>query len=205
MVNAFRLQRWALFSGKSFSRLSSILKGNRRGCSFLMPIENVYDIQGKGTIVKGTIESGVLKTGDKVETVGILETSWTTVREISMYSTIVDEGRAGEEVDVCITGKRYDVATGQVLCTPGYMSAYSNFDANADVERDITSGDSLQFYFRTIDVTGTVELPEVETLSAGESGMITVSLESSIAMEEGTSFEIRDDGSTIGSGVVSAL
>lgn len=170
-----------------------------------MPIQDVYDIQGKGTVVKGTIESGVLTTGDKVDTVGILETSWTTAKEISMYNTIVDEGRAGEEVDVLVAGKRYDFAIGQVLCTPGYMSAYSNFDANADVERDITTGDSLQFYFRTVDVTGTVDLPEVETLLAGESGTISVSLESSIAMEEGTSFEIRDGGSTIGSGVVSGL
>jgi len=170
-----------------------------------MPIENVYDIQGKGTTVKGTIESGVLKTGDQVDTVGILDSSWTTVREISLYNTVVDEGRSGEEVDVVISGKRYDVAIGQVLCTRGSMSAYSNFDADADVERDISNGDSLQFYFRTIDVTGTVDLPEVQTLLAGESGTISVSLESSIAMEEGTSFEIRDNGTTVGSGVVSAI
>jgi len=204
MVNAFRLQRWALFSGKSFSRHSSILKANRRGCSFLMPVQNVYSVQGKGTTVRGTIERGVVKTGDTVDTVGILETSDTVVKEIWLPRTQVDEGRAGEEVDLVIFGNWNDVKTGQVLCTPGSISAYSNFDANANVDCDITSGDTLQFNFRTIDVTGTVDLPEVDTLQAGGSGTISVSLESSIAMEEGTAFEIRD-GTAVGSGVVTGF
>jgi len=205
MVNAFRLQRWALFSGKSFSRHSSTMKANRRGCSFLMPIQDVYSIKGKGPSVRGTIERGVVKTGDKVDTVGILPTSDTYVKEIWLWRTMVDEGRAGDEVDVVVFGKRYDFAKGQVLCTPGSISAYSNFDADANIDRDVSSGDTLQFYFRTIEVTGTVALPEVDTLPAGESGTISVSLESPIAMEEGTTFEIRADGTPVGSGVVSGL
>jgi len=177
-----------------------------------MPIYEVYSIKGMGVGVCGIIKSGVVKAGDEVEAVGIMDTESTVVTGVYAYRQKVDEGRVGEDVQVFLRGtKRYDVTKGQVLCTPGSCTAYRNFDSQVDVlssdegGRDIENGDKLQFNFGTIDITGSCDLPDVEMLAPGESGTVSVSLDDSVVMEEGTSFDVNFDSTKIGSGVVSGL
>ncbi len=183
--------------------------------AFLLPIEDVFSISGRGTVVTGRVERGVVKIGEDVEIVGIKETQKTTVTGVEMFRKLLDEGRAGENVGVLIRGvKREEVERGQVLCHPGTITPHTKFEAEVYVlskeeggrHTPFFKGYRPQFYFRTTDVTGSVELPGgVEMVMPGDNTKMTVELGSSIAMEEGLRFAIREGGRTVGAGVVSKI
>jgi elongation factor Tu len=182
---------------------------------FLMPIEDVFSISGRGTVVTGRIERGQVKVGDEIEIVGIRETSKTTCTGVEMFRKLLDSGEAGDNVGVLLRGtKREDVERGQVLCVPGSITPHTKFEAEVYVLSKEEGGRHTpffsnyrpQFYFRTTDVTGAVDLPEgVEMVMPGDNVKMTVSLIAPIAMEEGLRFAIREGGRTVGAGVVSKI
>ena len=182
---------------------------------FLMPIEDVFSISGRGTVVTGRIARGVVKVGDEVSIVGIKETQRTTCTGVEMFRKLLDEGRAGENVGVLLRGtKRDEVERGQVLAVPGSITPHTGFDAEVYVlskdeggrHTPFFQGYRPQFFFETTDVTGTVELPEgVEMVMPGDNVNMAVSLISPIAMEEGQRFAIREGGRTVGAGVVTKI
>jgi elongation factor Tu len=179
---------------------------------FLMPIEDVFSISGRGTVVTGRIDRGVVKVGDEIEIIGIRDTQKTVCTGVEMFRKLLDEGRAGENVGVLLRGtKRDDVERGQVLAKPGSITPHTEFEAEVYVlskdeggrHTPFFKGYRPQFYFRTTDVTGTVELPEgVEMVMPGDNVNMQVSLISPIAMDEGQRFSIREGGRTVGAGVV---
>ncbi len=182
---------------------------------FLMPVEDVFSISGRGTVVTGRIERGVIKVGDEIEIVGIRETQKTTCTGVEMFRKLLDEGRAGDNVGVLLRGtKREEVERGQVLAKPGSITPHTKFEAEVYVlskeeggrHTPFFNGYRPQFYFRTTDVTGACDLPEgTEMVMPGDNVNMTVSLIAPIAMEEGLRFAIREGGRTVGAGVVSKI
>ncbi|MDJ0656196.1 MAG: elongation factor Tu [Xanthomonadales bacterium] len=182
---------------------------------FLMPIEDVFSISGRGTVVTGRVERGVIKVGEEIEIVGIKETSKTTCTGVEMFRKLLDEGRAGENVGVLLRGtKRDEVERGQVLAHPGTITPHTKFECEVYVlskdeggrHTPFFKGYRPQFYFRTTDVTGACELPDgVEMVMPGDNVQMKVSLIAPIAMEEGLRFAIREGGRTVGAGVVSKI
>ena len=182
---------------------------------FLMPVEDVFTISGRGTVVTGRIEQGIVKTGDPIEIVGITDTTKTTCTGVEMFRKSLDEGRAGENCGVLLRGvERDDVERGQVLCAPGSISPHTEFEAEIYVLSKEEGGRHTpffsnyrpQFYFRTTDVTGACALPEgVEMVMPGDNIKMTVTLIATIAMEEGLKFAIREGGRTVGAGVVAKI
>jgi elongation factor Tu len=182
---------------------------------FLLPIEDVFSISGRGTVVTGRVERGVIKVGEEVEIVGIKETTKTTCTGVEMFRKLLDEGRAGDNVGVLLRGtKRDEVERGQVLAKPGSITPHTKFEAEVYIlskdeggrHTPFFKGYRPQFYFRTTDVTGAVELPEgVEMVMPGDNVQMVVSLIAPIAMEEGLRFAIREGGRTVGAGVVAKV
>jgi len=182
---------------------------------FLMPIEDVFSISGRGTVVTGRVERGIIKVGESIEIVGIRDTQTTTCTGVEMFRKMLDEGRAGENVGVLLRGtKRDDVERGQVLCKPGTIKPHTKFQSEVYVlskeeggrHTPFFNGYRPQFYFRTTDVTGSCELPEgVEMVMPGDNVQMTVTLIAPIAMEEGLRFAIREGGRTVGAGVVAKI
>ena len=182
---------------------------------FLLPIEDVFSISGRGTVVTGRVERGIVKTGDEVEIVGIKETTKSTCTGVEMFRKLLDEGRAGENVGALLRGtKREDVERGQVLAKPGSINPHTSFEAEVYVlskdeggrHTPFFKGYRPQFYFRTTDVTGAVELPEgVEMVMPGDNLKFEVELIHPIAMDEGLRFAIREGGRTVGAGVVAKI
>ena len=182
---------------------------------FLMPIEDVFSISGRGTVVTGRVERGIVKVGDEVEIVGIKETDKTTCTGVEMFRKLLDEGRAGENIGVLLRGtKRDEVERGQVLSAPGAITPHTRFEAEVYVLSKDEGGRHTpfftnyrpQFYFRTTDVTGSVQLPEgVEMVMPGDNIRMDVTLISPIAMDEGLRFAIREGGRTVGAGVVTRI
>ena len=178
---------------------------------FIMPIEDVFSIQGRGTVVTGRIERGIINTGNEVEIIGLKETTSTTCTGVEMFRKILDEGRAGENCGILLRGtKREDVQRGQVLAKPGSITPHTTFSAEVYVlgkdeggrHTPFFKGYRPQFYFRTTDVTGACELPEgVEMVMPGDNVNLTVTLIAPIAMDEGLRFAIREGGRTVGAGV----
>ena len=183
--------------------------------TFLMPIEDVFSISGRGTVVTGRVERGIIKVGDEIEIVGIRDTQKTTCTGVEMFRKLLDEGQAGDNVGVLLRGtKREEVERGQVLAKPGTITPHTKFKAEVYVLSKEEGGRHTpffanyrpQFYFRTTDVTGAVTLEEgVEMVMPGENVAITVELIAPIAMEEGLRFAIREGGRTVGAGVVSSI
>jgi elongation factor Tu len=182
---------------------------------FLMPIEDVFSISGRGTVVTGRIESGVVNVGEEVEIVGIRDTQKTTCTGVEMFRKLLDNGQAGDNVGILLRGtKREDVFRGQVLAKPGSITPHSEFDAEVYVLGKNEGGRHTpffnnyrpQFYFRTTDVTGVITLPEgKEMVMPGDNTNLKVELISPIAMDEGLRFAIREGGRTVGAGVVSKI
>jgi elongation factor Tu len=182
---------------------------------FILPIEDVFSISGRGTVVTGRVEQGIVKVGEPVEIVGIKATTTTTCTGVEMFRKLLDEGRAGENVGVLLRGtKREDVERGQVLCKPGSIKPHTTFEAEVYVlskdeggrHTPFFKGYRPQFYFRTTDVTGAVELPEgVEMVMPGDNLKFVVTLIHPIAMDEGLRFAIREGGRTVGAGVVAKI
>jgi elongation factor Tu len=182
---------------------------------FLMPIEDVFSISGRGTVVTGRIETGIIKTGESVEIVGIDETTETTVTGVEMFRKILNEGRAGDNCGILLRGtKREDVKRGQVLAKPATITPHTNFECEVYIlskdeggrHTPFFKGYRPQFYFRTTDVTGACQLPEgVEMVMPGDNIKMNVELISPIAMAEGLRFAIREGGRTVGAGVVSKI
>jgi elongation factor Tu len=183
--------------------------------AFLMPVEDVFSISGRGTVVTGRIERGIVKVNDEVEIVGIRDTTKTICTGVEMFRKLLDEGQAGDNVGVLLRGtKREDVERGQVLCKPGSIKPHTKFECEVYVltkeeggrHTPFFKGYRPQFYFRTTDVTGNVQLPDgVEMVMPGDNIKMTVELISPIAMEEGLRFAIREGGRTVGAGVVSKI
>ncbi|MGR9105553.1 MAG: elongation factor Tu [Gammaproteobacteria bacterium] len=183
--------------------------------AFLMPIEDVFSISGRGTVVTGRIERGKVKVGDEVSIVGLKDTAKTTCTGVEMFRKLLDEGVAGDNVGVLLRGtKREEVERGQVLAKPGSITPHTHFEAEIYVlskeeggrHTPFFNGYRPQFYFRTTDVTGAVDLPEgVEMVMPGDNVKVTVKLISPIAMEEGLRFAVREGGRTVGAGVVSKV
>ncbi|STX50245.1 elongation factor Tu (EF-Tu) [Legionella busanensis] len=183
--------------------------------SFLLPIEDVFSISGRGTVVTGRIESGIVKVGEEVEIVGIRDTTKTTCTGVEMFRKLLDEGRAGDNVGILLRGtKRDEVERGQVLAKPGTIKPHTKFEAEVYVlskdeggrHTPFFNGYRPQFYFRTTDVTGSCDLPEgVEMVMPGDNVQLTVHLHSPIAMDEGLRFAIREGGRTVGAGVVAKI
>ncbi|UXZ53733.1 elongation factor Tu [Vreelandella venusta] len=182
---------------------------------FLMPIEDVFSISGRGTVVTGRVERGIVKAGEEVEIVGIRDTTKTIVTGVEMFRKLLDEGRAGENVGALLRGtKRDDVERGQVLAKPGTINPHTTFEAEVYVlskeeggrHTPFFKGYRPQFYFRTTDVTGTCELPEgVEMVMPGDNVKMVVTLIAPIAMDDGLRFAIREGGRTVGAGVVAKI
>jgi elongation factor Tu len=182
---------------------------------FLMPIEDVFSISGRGTVVTGRVERGIVNVGDEIEIVGIKETAKTTCTGVEMFRKLLDEGRAGENVGVLLRGtKREEVERGQVLAKPGSINPHTQFECEVYVlskdeggrHTPFFKGYRPQFYFRTTDVTGACELPEgVEMVMPGDNVQMNVTLIAPIAMEEGLRFAIREGGRTVGAGVVAKI
>jgi elongation factor Tu len=182
---------------------------------FLMSIEDVMSITGRGTVVTGKVEQGVVKVGDEVEIVGLRDTQKTVVTGIEMFRKLLDEGRAGDNLGALLRGtKKEDVERGQVLCKPGTITPHTNFEAAVYVltkeeggrHKPFFANYRPQFYFRTTDVTGTIELPSgTEMVMPGDNTDMTVTLGKPIAMEEGLTFSIREGGRTVGSGRVTKI
>jgi elongation factor Tu len=183
--------------------------------TFLMPIEDVFSISGRGTVVTGRIERGIVKVGEELEIVGIVDTAKTTCTGVEMFRKLLDQGQAGDNVGVLLRGtKREDVQRGQVLCKPNSIKPHTDFDAEIYVLGKDEGGRHTpffnnyrpQFYFRTTDVTGAVSLPEgKEMVMPGDNVSISVKLIAPIAMEEGLRFAIREGGRTVGAGVVAKI
>ncbi|OZB74463.1 MAG: elongation factor Tu [Halothiobacillus sp. 13-55-115] len=183
--------------------------------TFLMPVEDVFSISGRGTVVTGRIERGVIKVGEEVEIVGIRDTTKTTVTGVEMFRKLLDQGMAGDNVGILLRGtKRDDVERGQVLCKPGSIKPHTKFEAEVYIlgkeeggrHTPFFNGYRPQFYFRTTDVTGSCALPEgTEMVMPGDNVAMTVSLIAPIAMEDGLRFAIREGGRTVGAGVVSKI
>ncbi|MEB8604299.1 elongation factor Tu, partial [Acidithiobacillus ferriphilus] len=182
---------------------------------FLMPIEDVFSISGRGTVVTGRIERGIVKIGDEIEIIGIRDTAKSIVTGVEMFRKILDQGQAGDNVGVLLRGtKKDDVERGQVLAKPGSIKPHTRFEAEVYVlskeeggrHTPFFNGYRPQFYFRTTDVTGAVELPEgVEMVMPGDNILFKVALIAPIAMEEGLRFAVREGGRTVGAGVVSKV
>ncbi|UJS25840.1 elongation factor Tu [Thiothrix winogradskyi] len=183
--------------------------------TFLMPVEDVFSISGRGTVVTGRIERGVVKVGESIEIVGISATQTTTVTGVEMFRKLLDQGMAGDNVGLLLRGtKRDDVERGQVLCKPGSIKPHTKFEAEVYVlskeeggrHTPFFKGYRPQFYFRTTDVTGACDLPEgVEMVMPGDNVKLVVSLINPIAMEDGLRFAIREGGRTVGAGVVAKI
>jgi len=182
---------------------------------FLMPIEDVFSISGRGTVVTGRVERGVVEVGDEIEIVGIKETSKSTCTGVEMFRKLLDRGEAGDNIGALLRGVgREDVERGQVLCKPGSVNPHTEFEAEAYILEKAEGGRHTpfftnyrpQFYFRTTDVTGTVELPaDTEMVVPGDNVSFKVKLINPIAMEESLRFAIREGGRTVGAGVVSKI
>jgi elongation factor Tu len=182
---------------------------------FLMPVEDVFSISGRGTVVTGRIERGIVKVNDEIEIIGIAPTQKTICTGVEMFRKLLDEGQAGDNVGVLLRGtKREDVERGQVLCKPGSITPHTKFEAEVYVlskeeggrHTPFFNGYRPQFYFRTTDVTGACDLPEgIEMVMPGDNVKMTVSLIHPIAMEEGLRFAIREGGRTVGAGVVAKV
>jgi elongation factor Tu len=182
---------------------------------FLMPVEDVFSITGRGTVVTGRVEQGIVKVGETVEIVGIRNTTTTTVTGVEMFRKLLDQGQAGDNIGVLLRGtKKDDVERGQVLCKPGTITPHTNFEAQVYILSKDEGGRHTpffnnyrpQFYFRTTDVTGTVELPGgTEMVMPGDNTEMTVELIQPIAMEEGLRFAIREGGRTVGAGRVTRI
>ena len=182
---------------------------------FLMPIEDVFSISGRGTVVTGRIETGIIKVGEEISIVGIKDTTKTTCTGVEMFRKLLDEGRAGDNVGVLLRGtKRDDVERGQVLAKPGSITPHTKFKCECYILTKEEGGRHTpffsnyrpQFYFRTTDVTGTIELPEgTEMVMPGDNIAMSVNLIAPIAMDEGLRFAIREGGRTVGAGVVASI
>ncbi|MCO1334296.1 elongation factor Tu [Microbulbifer sp. OS29] len=182
---------------------------------FLMPIEDVFSISGRGTVVTGRVERGIINTGDEIEIIGIKETTTTTCTGVEMFRKLLDEGRAGENIGALLRGtKRDEVERGQVLAKPGSITPHTKFEAEVYVlskdeggrHTPFFKGYRPQFYFRTTDVTGACELPEgTEMVMPGDNIQMVVTLIAPIAMEDGLRFAIREGGRTVGAGVVAKI
>ena len=182
---------------------------------FLMPIEDVFSISGRGTVVTGRVERGVIKVGEEIEIVGLKPTIKTTCTGVEMFRKLLDQGQAGDNVGILLRGtKREEVERGQVLCKPGSIKPHTHFTAEVYVLSKDEGGRHTpffnnyrpQFYFRTTDVTGAIELPkDKEMVMPGDNVTITVKLIAPIAMEEGLRFAIREGGKTVGAGVVAKI
>ncbi|WNH50993.1 elongation factor Tu [Stenotrophomonas oahuensis] len=182
---------------------------------FLMPVEDVFSISGRGTVVTGRIERGIIKVGDEIEIVGIRPVQKTTVTGVEMFRKLLDQGQAGDNAGLLLRGtKRDDVERGQVLSKPGSIKPHTTFDAEVYVlskdeggrHTPFFKGYRPQFYFRTTDITGAVELPEgVEMVMPGDNIKMVVTLINPVAMDEGLRFAIREGGRTVGAGVVSKI
>ncbi len=182
---------------------------------FLLPIEDVFSISGRGTVVTGRIERGIVKVGDEIEIIGLKDTTKTTCTGVEMFRKLLDEGRAGENVGVLLRGtKREDVERGQVLAKPGSITPHTKFEAEVYIlskeeggrHTPFFKGYRPQFYFRTTDVTGACELPEgVEMVMPGDNIKMVVTLINPIAMDDGLRFAIREGGRTVGAGVVAKI
>ena len=183
--------------------------------AFLMPVEDVFSISGRGTVVTGRVERGIIKVGEEIEIVGIRDTQKTTCTGVEMFRKLLDEGRAGENVGVLLRGtKREEVERGQVLAKPGSVKPHTKFEAEVYIlskdeggrHTPFFKGYRPQFYFRTTDVTGACELPEgVEMVMPGDNIQMVVTLIAPIAMEDGLRFAIREGGRTVGAGVVAKI
>jgi elongation factor Tu len=183
--------------------------------AFLMPVEDVFSISGRGTVVTGRVERGIIKVGEEIEIIGIRDTQKTTCTGVEMFRKLLDEGRAGENVGVLLRGtKREDVERGQVLAKPGSVKPHTKFEAEVYIlskdeggrHTPFFKGYRPQFYFRTTDVTGACELPEgVEMVMPGDNVQMVVTLIAPIAMEDGLRFAIREGGRTVGAGVVAKI
>ena len=183
--------------------------------AFLLPIEDVFSISGRGTVVTGRVERGIIKVGEEVEIVGIKDTTKSTCTGVEMFRKLLDEGRAGENCGVLLRGiKREDVERGQVLAAPGSITPHTTFESEIYVlskeeggrHTPFFKGYRPQFFFRTTDVTGTIELPEgVEMVMPGDNVQMVVTLIAPIAMDEGLRFAIREGGRTVGAGVVAKI
>ena len=182
---------------------------------FLMPVEDVFSISGRGTVVTGRIERGIIKVGDEIEIVGIRPTQKTTVTGVEMFRKLLDQGQAGDNAGLLLRGtKRDDVERGQVLCKPGSITPHTEFEAEVYVlskdeggrHTPFFKGYRPQFYFRTTDITGAVQLPEgTEMVMPGDNVKMVVTLINPVAMDEGLRFAIREGGRTVGAGVVSKI
>jgi elongation factor Tu len=182
---------------------------------FLMPVEDVFSITGRGTVVTGKIEQGKINTGDEIEIVGIRDTQTTTCTGVEMFRKILDEGQAGDNVGLLLRGtKKEDVERGQVCCAKGSITPHTKFEAQVYVlnkdeggrHKPFFSNYRPQFFFRTTDITGTVELPSgTEMCMPGDNTDMTVNLINPIAMEEGLRFAIREGGRTVGAGRVTKI
>jgi elongation factor Tu len=182
---------------------------------FLMPVEDVFTISGRGTVATGRVERGIVKVGEEVEIVGLRDTQKTTVTGVEMFRKLLDQGQAGDNIGVLLRGvKREDVERGQVLCKPGSIKPHINFNAQVYVLKKEEGGRHTpffkgyrpQFYFRTTDVTGDILLPEgVEMVMPGDNIELEINLISTIACEEGVKFAIREGGRTVGAGVVTKI
>jgi elongation factor Tu len=182
---------------------------------FLMPVEDVFSISGRGTVVTGRVERGIVKVGDEIEIVGLKPTTKTVCTGVEMFRKLLDQGQAGDNIGVLLRGtKREEVERGQVLAKPGSITPHTKFSAEVYVlskeeggrHTPFFNGYRPQFYFRTTDVTGAVELPQgTEMVMPGDNIAMTVTLIVPIAMEEGLRFAIREGGRTVGAGVVSKI
>ncbi len=182
---------------------------------FLMPVEDVFSISGRGTVATGRVESGTIKTGEEVEIVGIRETKKSVCTGVEMFRKLLDSGEAGDNVGILLRGiERTDIERGQVLCKPGSITPHTKFEAQAYVLKKDEGGRHTpfftkyrpQFYFRTTDVTGEVELPAgTEMVMPGDDAKFTVKLITPIAMSEQLNFAIREGGRTVGAGVVTKI
>jgi elongation factor Tu len=202
-------------AGRGAGQLHPDSPSVRLTAPFLMPVEDVFSISGRGTVVTGRVERGVIKVGEEIEIVGIRDTQKTTCTGVEMFRKLLDQGQAGDNVGILLRGtKREDVERGQVLCKPGSIKPHTHFTAEVYVLSKEEGGRHTpffnnyrpQFYFRTTDVTGAVELPkDKEMVMPGDNVSITVKLIAPIAMEEGLRFAIREGGRTVGAGVVAKI
>ena len=182
---------------------------------FLLPVEDVFSISGRGTVATGRIERGIIHVGDEVEIVGIKDTAKTTITGVEMFRKLLDEGRAGDNVGLLLRGtKKEEIERGQVLCKPGSITPHTQFEGEVYVltkeeggrHTPFFKGYRPQFYFRTTDVTGSVTLPEgTEMVMPGDNVKVSVELIAPIAMEEQVRFAIREGGRTVGAGVVTKI
>jgi elongation factor Tu len=183
--------------------------------AFLMPVEDVFSIAGRGTVATGRVERGIIKVGEEIEIIGLRDTQKTTVTGVEMFRKLLDQGQAGDNVGCLLRGvKRTDVERGQVLAKPGSITPHTKFNASVYILKKEEGGRHTpffngyrpQFYFRTTDVTGVVTLPEgTEMCMPGDNITVAVELITPIAMDEGLRFAIREGGRTVGAGVVTAI